>query len=128
MTYAPGTPANAAEAAAGGAGAGEAGALAMPAEPPTGWGERRGGAGQGARRPGASLYAFTCVVINRSSLSRANGQLERLFCFSSPMLRSDGAGCAANHPMIDTGGLSGRPPLRVGLSHGAEDPAKPPHA
>ena len=27
----------------------------------------------------------------------------------------------------DIGGLSGRPPLRVGLSHGTEDPAKSPH-
>ena len=27
----------------------------------------------------------------------------------------------------DTGGLSGRPPLRVGLFHGTKDPAKSPH-
>ena len=30
------------------------------------------------------------------------------------------------HSDDDTGGLSGRPPLRVGLSRGTEDPAKPP--
>ena len=32
-----------------------------------------------------------------------------------------------SHSDDDTGGLSGRPPLRVGLFHGTKDPAKSPH-